>query len=443
MRFLINCLFWLAFGLAVANPTCAVEPSIPDTAVGNVLQSWVNTFNEGDPVRIEHFLRSYGWPRDIEQQQLFRRLSGGIDLIGIEKSERDRIVFRLRDKSDPAEAFGKIVIQSGAMPAIVAFSIYEAAPGASYPEFVLDARVRKHVLDWSRKFIQEFYVDPVLATKMGIALEQASERHSYDSFVDAEIFSQKLTDDLRAISHDKHLSIDYTLVAEPEFSLADKKKRDDASRKDIKRQNCGFERAENLQSNIGYLKLNFFAAPDICGDTAVAAMNFLEDSDAIIFDLRENGGGAPRMIALLQTYLFDKPTHLNDLYLRKEDQTDQYWTLPYVPGKRMADKPVFVLTSAVTFSAAEEFAYDLKKLDRATVIGETTGGGAHPVSVHRIDDHFSISVPYARAINPVSKDSWEGKGVEPDVQISSDEALNKAIEMAKQQIQKASINAQP
>jgi retinol-binding protein 3 len=112
-------------------------------------------------------------------------------------------------------------------------------------------------------------------------------------------------------------------------------------------------------------------------------MNFLAHVDATIFDLRENGGGDPRMVAMISSYLFDKPTHLNDLYNRKEDSTTQYWTLPYVPGATLADKPAFVLTSKGTFSGAEEFTHNLKNLKRATIVGETTGGGAHPVAPHR------------------------------------------------------------
>jgi len=156
--------------------------------------------------------------------------------------------------------------------------------------------------------------------------------------------------------------------------------------------------------------------------------------DAIIFDLRDNGGGDPKMIAFISTYLFGEATHLNDLYNRKEDSTTQYWTMPYVPGKRLTGKPVFVLTSKRTFSGAEEFSYNLKNLKRATIIGETTGGGAHPVSGHRVDDHFMIGVPFAKAVNPISKTNWEGTGVEPDVKVPADEALDVAKKMAAEQI---------
>jgi Periplasmic protease len=136
------------------------------------------------------------------------------------------------------------------------------------------------------------------------------------------------------------------------------------------------------------------------------------------------------MVALISTYLFAEPTHLNDLWQRKDNTTQQYWTLPYVPGKRLDGKPVYVLTSKQTFSGAEEFCYNLKNLKRATLVGETTGGGAHPVSGHRIDEHFIIGVPFARAINPISKTNWEGTGVEPDVKVSAAEALTTAERMA-------------
>lgn len=164
-------------------------------------------------------------------------------------------------------------------------------------------------------------------------------------------------------------------------------------------------------------------------------MNFLAHVDAIIFDLRTNGGGDPKMVAFIASYLFDQPTHLSDIYNRREDSTTQYWTSPYVPGPRLANTPAFILTSKNTFSGAEDFAYNLKIPKRATVIGETTGGGAHPVGGHRIDDHFSIGVPFARSINLTTKTNWEGTGVEPDVKVPVADALDTATKLALEKIQ--------
>src|SRR5690606_18540332 len=107
--------------------------------------------------------------------------------------------------------------------------------------------------------------------------------------------------------------------------------------------------------NVGYLKFNMFAEPEICGPTATAAMNFLANVSALVIDMRQNGGGSPAMVAYVSTYLFNTPTHLNDLYTRMDDSTRQWWTVPYVPGERLAAQPVYVLTSSRTFSAAEEF----------------------------------------------------------------------------------------
>ena len=141
------------------------------------------------------------------------------------------------------------------------------------------------------------------------------------------------------------------------------------------------------------------------------------------------------MVDFIVSYLFDTHEHINDLYNRSDDETTQYWTLPWVPGERLTTQPVYVLTSHGTFSGAEEFTYDLKNLKRATIVGETTGGGAHPVRGVPIDAHFNIAVPVARPINPVTKTDWEGTGITPDYKTARDDALPTAIKLAEAKIQ--------
>jgi len=152
--------------------------------------------------------------------------------------------------------------------------------------------------------------------------------------------------------------------------------------------------------------------------------------DALIFDLRENHGGDPNMVDFMVSYLFQQPAHINDLTNRHDNEIHQYWTLPWVLGPRFADQPVYVLTSHETYSGGEEFTFDLKTQKRATIVGETTGGGAHPVQTLSAGDHFTIGVPFGRSINPVTKGDWEGKGVEPDVKVTAAEALTTAEKLA-------------
>jgi C-terminal processing protease CtpA/Prc len=186
-----------------------------------------------------------------------------------------------------------------------------------------------------------------------------------------------------------------------------------------------------MDGNIGYIELRGFNDHEAGAETVAAAMTFLANTEAIIFDLRQNGGGSPFMVALISSYLFgDKPVHLNDLYWRKGDRTDEFWTKPAAAAKKFPDKDVYVLTSNRTFSAGEEFTYTLKNLKRAVIVGETTGGGAHPGGMERLSEHFGVFIPAGRAINPISKTNWEGTGVEPDVKVPREQALKVAYLMA-------------
>jgi hypothetical protein len=430
---LLRSIFILLVSSACAWPQ---TPAIPDTPAGHTLQAWLDAFNSGDRARIQAYIVKYEPTGAVDETVGFREQTGGFDLLGIDKSERLHIEFRVKEKASPTTAVGKIDV-SDADPAVVtSFGLRAIPPGmtAADMNMKIDAATRARVIDGVVANLNEFYVYPESAKKMEEALRERQKKGAYDAVTDGEKFATMLTDGLQQVSHDKHLHVMFS----PEVLPKGEPKRtpDDEARMrtELERDNCAFEKVERLPSNIGYLKFNAFLDPVICGPTAMAAMNFLGNVDAIIFDLRANGGGDPKMIAFISTYLFGEPTHLNDLYNRKEDSTTQYWTMPYVPGKRLTGKPVFVLTSKRTFSGAEEFSYNLKNLKRATIIGETTGGGAHPVSGHRVDDHFMIGVPFAKAVNPISKTNWEGTGVEPDVKVPAVEALDVAKKMAAEQI---------
>lgn len=300
----------------------------------------------------------------------------------------------------------------------------------------LDAAERQRVIDRAIANLTKYYIYPDIAQKMADALLAHEKSGDDDAATDGEVFADLLTRQMRDVSHDRYVMMVYSTVTEPENPPAPSLEDVSRYRKEMEENNCTFEEVKILPHNIGYLKFNGFPDASLCRTTVAAAMASLNHADAIIFDVRDNAGGYANMVALIATYLFDHPTHLNDFYNRSEHSTEQSWTHPPVPGNRLADKPAFVLTSLSTFSAAEGFSYDLKMLKRATLVGETTSGRGHMGMGHRIDDHFTIRVPGIRVVNPISKTNWEGAGVEPDVKVKAADALKTAEKLAERRLQK-------
>ena len=287
------------------------------------------------------------------------------------------------------------------------------AQGSPQPADIrIDGAVRDAVIDGALKALNESYVFPDVAKEMESAIRARQARKEYDAITSGRQFAQVLTEHLRQVSHDLHLSVQTIGQGPPPpppggpaaLSSGVVQTMEERQRTIAGRQNFGFFRVERLAGNIGYVDLRGFMSPAMAGNTATAAMTFLANTDAVIFDLRQNGGGDPNMVAFLTSYLFgSQPVHLNDFYNRPMNDTRQSWTSAFVPGPRLTDVDVHLWRSSRTFSGAEEFTYNLKNLQRATVVGETTGGGAHPVSGRRINDQFVIAVPTGRPINAVTK----------------------------------------
>ena len=302
-------------------------------------------------------------------------------------------------------------------------------------EQTLTINEQQMVIDSIEKKLNANYVFPEVAAKMAASIKDKLAKGDYKSIKDPRQFASTLTTDLQAVSKDKHLRVSFApeQIAEQQQSVTPEDSIAFLNRyiNSMKRDNFGFKELKIMSGNIGYLDLRSFSNVEFAGPTAVAAMNFLSNSDAIIIDLRKNGGGSPQMIQLISSYLFDsEPVHLNNFYWRPADSNTQTWTLPHVSGTRSAKTPVFVLTSGGTFSAAEEFSYNLKNLKRATLIGETTGGGAHPGGTDILTDRFTIWLPTGRAINPITNTNWEGTGVKPHIEVPADKALDVAYSKA-------------
>ncbi len=197
----------------------------------------------------------------------------------------------------------------------------------------------------------------------------------------------------------------------------------------------GFAKVERLAGNIALLDIRRFFPPSMSRAAAVGAMHLVAGADCLIVDLRRSAGGEPEMVALLCSYLFVERTHLNDLHFPGAAETIEYWTDPAVPGPRFGgDKPVWVLTSRKTISAAEEFAYDLQQLGRAIIVGETTAGAANFDFRYRVSDHLMFSVPSGQPVNPVSGRGWEGVGIVPDVPVPAPEAFATAHRLALEHV---------
>ncbi len=301
------------------------------------------------------------------------------------------------------------------------------------PDLTIDAATRTQVIDGTLKRLNESYVFPEVAKKMEQAIRERVAKKEYDQITSAREFAATLTKDLQGVSNDKHLRVRYSHDPIPERGprVEPTAEEREQRRRDLTWMNHGFAKVERLPGNIGYLEFFNFMDEALGADTVAAAMNFVNGTDALIIDMRSNGGGDPAMVALVCSYLFGtEPVHLNSLYWREGNRTEEFWTRKDVAGKRYLNKDVYVLTSKRTFSGAEEFTYNLKNLKRATIIGETTGGGAHPGGGFRISEHFGMFVPTGRAISPITKTNWEGTGVTPDISVPADHALLVARVMA-------------
>ncbi len=296
--------------------------------------------------------------------------------------------------------------------------------------FSLSSAMRSTIIEGLVERLYAHYVFPQVAQEIEQSLRKRLVDGKYDDLTAADVFCEVLTEQMYEISHDRHLCIFYYAEAQPiyeDINLYEDPQWREAHRQEAMLQNFGFQKVERLLGNIGYLDLRYFYSPEFAGDTAVATMNFLAHTDALIIDLRQNDGGENYMAHLLSSYLFDtEPILLASFYLRPRESTQQCWTFPYVPGMRYVNKPVYVLTGPKTASAAEEFAYTLKHLKRAIIVGERTAGAANPIERYQITAHFEVYVPVGRAINPLTGTNWEGTGVIPDREVPQESALQVA-----------------
>jgi C-terminal processing protease CtpA/Prc len=286
------------------------------------------------------------------------------------------------------------------------------------------------VIDRLAALVAEHYVFPEVGAEVAARLTAAATAGRYDDLADPEQLAARVTADLQAGNGDKHLRLKFH--ADEVVDETDPVAEEAEWNRRAAQAAGGMARVECLPGNVGLLEIRpLLFDPSHAGPAASAAMSLLAATDALLIDLRQCLGGSPDMVTFLCSHLFDEPVHLNDLVTPADSTVRQFWTLPHLPGPRFGgSKPIWVLTSSSTFSGGEEFAYDLQQLGRATIVGERTGGGAHPREGFKLHAHLEATVPVRRAVNPVSGTNWEGVGVVPDVEIAAGAAYEEAYTRA-------------
>jgi hypothetical protein len=402
----------------------------PATPMGRCAAAFVAMVNDASAGAVESFEGAWASKRRASQRPLADRVSG---IARLHEQWGDLRVYRVTDRG------GAIVVEARGEKGVELEMEFEQdssesgklgtvtiRAGEGARSGVIDAKQRDLVTRQAANVLVSSYVYPEIGDRMADAVISALEGGAYDAITDEAAFAERLTRDMRAVSNDKHLRVRLA-PAERAQAAAIMPSGDEA-----RRDNYAFRRVEILPGNIGYVKFDLFHEEPGAMKAAEAAMGFVRNADAVIFDLRSNGGGSPEMIRFITSYLFETRTHLNSMVDRNGNVVEEYWTLEKVPGERLAPgTPVFVLTSGSTFSGAEEFSYNLQNLKRGVIVGETTGGGAHPVRAERLNDRFVIGVPFMRAMNPITKTNWEGTGVTPDVRVDQEAALDRALTLAR------------
>ena len=273
--------------------------------------------------------------------------------------------------------------------------------------------------------VRRRYVVPDLGEQGAAAIEQAAEAGTYDH-LDGPSLVARLTDDLRAVISDRHLSVRWS--EEPREASATSDWDDPAFLADYWRcqdyVNQGIHRAERLPANVGLLVVESLDEPEGTGHVVEAALSFVGRCDALILDVRESNGGAPSGVAFWISHFVEPLARkLVTVLDRSGAVTSETWTTPYVRAPRFVDQPLYVLTSSRTPSGAEELAYGLQGIGRALVVGESTVGAANPVDQYVVDAHVLVRVPTGRVIHAATGGNWEGTGVTPDVPCPAEDAL--------------------
>jgi C-terminal processing protease CtpA/Prc len=294
----------------------------------------------------------------------------------------------------------------------------------------IDAKWRDAILDGAAQRYDSLYVFADRGDHIRKQLTSRSVRARYHECKTASCLADKLTRDLQSWTTDQHLRLVFSVAPRPMNRPQETSAAREPELENMRRRNFGFHNVERLHGNIGLIELSRFDPAADAAGAAAAAMTLVANTDALVIDLRNNGGGHADMVAHLMSYFVSEQTHLSTMRRRNADDAVQFWTSPAVAAPRYLGRPIYVLTGKRTFSAAEGFTYDLRHYAGARVIGERTRGGANPGSFQQLDDHFAVFVPTGEMVNEKTKSNWEGLGIQPDIDVPASEAVKVAQQQA-------------
>jgi hypothetical protein len=412
-----------------------------DSAATQLLTAWFTAFNADDFVALHAFHAKHmpALPDDVDEN--FRTMTGGFVIKRMEQPSPTSAAAIIKEQKSDQFARAILELDPKDPDHISHFDVNATDTPDEFltPELraqrTIDGPKRSALIDKVAAALTAHYVDPAKAKTMIAALRAHLAHGDYDKIDQAPAFAIKLTEDLHADTHDLHLRIMYSPPVKRDGPpIKDGPPPKDEQLKQLRQMNFGFGPIERMSGNVAHLVIDGF--PDASLDEAQTAigdlMTQVADADALIIDLRGNGGGSPETVALVASYVFDdKPVHLVDIFSRDTNKTVPSFTHAKVHGTRFGGKkPIYVLTAKRTFSGGEEFAYDLQTTKRAKVVGETTGGGAHPTEGLPLDDSFQIAVPFGASISPITHTNWEGVGVIPDIPTTAEAALDEAHKRA-------------
>ena len=424
----------LATAASCRRAASSTLPTIPDTPAGRVFRVWLDAYNASDSASIEAYSRQYEPAMSVHAQLVTRMQTGPWDVASVERSEPRYLAVVLRTGDGPIARYSPItmyaVIQVAGDTRLRATTSLALLGRQVRAPLRIGKRERVVAIDSLVAKLIRNYVSLDVANRIADSLRARQSRGVYDDYPTEVGFAMRLNNDLVALGGDRQLAVEYAWrVPLPPPSPTP-----------AAMLHCGFDPVKLLADSVGYVRFYGLGNPDWdCGHEVSNVMRAVAGSRALILDLRETTDDSRTRMAYLASYLVDGCTHLGDIWDRATAQTEMLWTRDGLPGPAFGGtKPLYILTSPHTFAAAEELAYDLQSLGRATVVGEPTAGAAYTIAVGQIGEHLLASIPIARAVNPITGSNWQRVGVAPDVPVAASEALDMAQQLIRE---KRSVHA--